>query len=375
MHYGGVSGTLKGNAEDQYLMVKTSCCPVGRLSPISFSANIMEKIEARISGVTEIGNYVVYDMDIRLNFQKFKFKEFQVSKRFSDFITFRRTLLGLGYAYIPELPSRYTSFLKNKEKNVDERKKSLINFTNYVLNDNDLRTHDEVLTFYHIPRSDINELKSGEKVHVYDKKLEIDSALKWIEVHKNVKSNIQNVRIRVNVNSSNNLGDSKKLLKSCENDIKNLQEYLKHSVELSVEEIKRRNQLLNSLITEITDLTSMIDHIMKPSSSSSNLNADTTYSSVSSKSISRRTFGKPVETEDTRKLSNSQFLKTQQLQMESQDHDLEELRQIITRQKQLGIAVNEELGIQNELLGGLDKQVDYSSDRMNLAKSKIKRFT
>lgn len=349
----------------------TSITFAGSVNELSFftkqKAQIMGKVETRISGVTEVGSYIVYDMDIRLSFQKFKFKEFQISKRFSDFITFRKTLLRLGYSYIPQLPSRYSAIFKSKDSTVAERKEGLINFSNYVLNDSELRSNEEVLSFYRIPKSDIDELKGSNAA--VDKRLDIDSASKWMEVYKRVKSNLQNARIRVN--STNNLNEVNTLVESSNSDLNKLKEYLGQSIELSADEIKRRNQLLNSLSTEITDIKSIIK-IMKPVSKSSPevVNESSLY-----KNTSRRTFGKPVETEESRKLNNSQFLQTQQVEMQSQDERLQELYQIVTRQKQLGIAVNEELSIQNELLDGLDKQIDHSSDRMNIAKSKIKKFT
>lgn len=331
----------------------------------------MEKIDVWISGVTDVGNYTLYDMKVRLNFDKFKFKEFQVSKRFSDFITFRKSLCNEGYAYIPELPSRFTSFLKSNESIIAERKEALLKLTNYVLNDDELRAIDQVLLFYHIPNADMKELKATIKesgnVNL-EYKVDIDSSSNWAEVYRNVKSQIQNIRIKIN--SSDNAVEITQALKTTDLETIKLKKYLDHSEDLSVEERKRRYQLLNSLITETSDLLNMVKLIRKDENTSNPVsNASTT------RTTSRRTFGKPVETEDTRKLNNSEFLQSQQLQMKSQDQDLEELRGIIMRQKQLGIAVNDELNIQSELLDGLDKHVDYSSDRMNLAKSKIKRFT
>ncbi|TID30338.1 hypothetical protein CANINC_001040 [Pichia inconspicua] len=324
----------------------------------------MGKFETRITGTTEVGDYIVYDIDIRLSFQKFKFKEFKISKRFSDFIKFRKTLLNLGYSFVPKLPSRYTTIFKNKNTIIQERKEGLIIFSDYVLNDPELREIDEVLLFYRIPKSDINELKANNKVT--EKNSEIDSSTKWMEIYKRVKSNIQNARIRVN--STNNLNEVESLVDSGESDLNSLKEYLDHSIELSNEEIKRRNQLLNSLSTEISDIKNMIK-IIKPTSIESN-ESNNFYTKTS-----RRTFGKPVETDESKKLNNGDFLQIQKVEIQSQDERLQELHQIIARQKQLGITVNEELSIQNELLDGLDKHIDKSADRLNIAKSKVKKFT
>lgn len=77
---------------------------------------------------------------------------------------------------------------------------------------------------------------------------------------------------------------------------------------------------------------------------------------------SGRVLGK--ETERTRELDNKGVLQLQRETMEDQDMGLEELRKIVARQKELGIAINGELQVQNDLLKLADEDVDryVSSD-------------
>lgn len=44
------------------------------------------------------------------------------------------------------------------------------------------------------------------------------------------------------------------------------------------------------------------------------------------------------------------------------------------RQKQIGVAVNEELSIQNELLDNLNQEVDQSTAKMRVAKNRVNKI-
>lgn len=71
---------------------------------------------------------------------------------------------------------------------------------------------------------------------------------------------------------------------------------------------------------------------------------------------SGRVLGK--ETERTRELDNQGVLQLQRETMEDQDMGIEELRKIVARQRELGIAINGELQVQNDLLKLADEDAD-----------------
>jgi regulator of vacuolar morphogenesis len=68
---------------------------------------------------------------------------------------------------------------------------------------------------------------------------------------------------------------------------------------------------------------------------------------------SGRVLGK--ETERTRELDNQGVLQLQRETMQQQDMSVEELLKIVRRQKELGIQINEELEVQNEMLRMVDE--------------------
>src|SRR5207244_5440108 len=76
---------------------------------------------------------------------------------------------------------------------------------------------------------------------------------------------------------------------------------------------------------------------------------------------SRRVFGNvramPAETEQTRGLDNEGLVKLQKQAMEDQDQHVERFTAILNRQKHIGLAIGNELEIQNELLSELDDRI------------------
>ena len=90
-----------------------------------------------------------------------------------------------------------------------------------------------------------------------------------------------------------------------------------------------------------------------------------------------RVFGAPpppVETEETRPLDGNGLLQLQQAKIDDQDTNLAQLTAILQRQKHLGLAINAEIGQQNELLDQLDRDVDRYGDKLGAAKKQMNRL-
>lgn len=105
------------------------------------------------------------------------------------------------------------------------------------------------------------------------------------------------------------------------------------------------------------------------------------YSSSSSSSphqqAPHRTLGKQttvVETEATRGQSDSDLFASQQAQFDRQYAALGDLTAILRRQKQMGMAINQELLEQNELLDGLDEEVRETQQKLSRNEGQIKRL-
>ncbi|ODV86576.1 hypothetical protein CANARDRAFT_217971 [[Candida] arabinofermentans NRRL YB-2248] len=305
-------------------------------------------IDVSIPTVTALDDYLLYNVEVTIsNDNKGTYK---VSKRFSDFVEFKKRLEHALQRPIPYgLPSKYSSLYKRTDMITNERKQGLTQFLHGILNDNDIRSHSTVLAFLGLP--EMNLLTSSTAVV-------IDSSAKWMDNLKALKSILQDVRSKMFSNS--NIVDCKKSLNACQARIEQLREYLKVQNELGQGELRRRTEMLDSNVRDYDELSSLL--------------IDLSVTPTTRAPLNQRTLGKPKETEFTKSLDNPALLQQQQLQMAQQDQDLEGLRGIIQRQKQIGTAINEELGIQNDLLKGLRNQVDSSEDKMNNARRKINKI-
>lgn len=82
-----------------------------------------------------------------------------------------------------------------------------------------------------------------------------------------------------------------------------------------------------------------------------------------------------VETNVTRPLSDAQLLQHQtDTQMRAQDAQAEQLAKILARQKQLGLAIHDELTEQTELLNHLSTDVQNTRTRMDQAQKRMARL-
>ena len=91
---------------------------------------------------------------------------------------------------------------------------------------------------------------------------------------------------------------------------------------------------------------------------------------------SARVFGaaKPQETEQTRPLDNHGLVQLQETKVQQQDSQLSQLSTILQRQKHLGLAINQEIGEQNEMLDDLTNEVDRVGGKLSNAKKQMNRL-
>ena len=103
------------------------------------------------------------------------------------------------------------------------------------------------------------------------------------------------------------------------------------------------------------------------------LAASTSASSLTLGGNSSRKFGVITgeETDQTRALDNSGLLQLQKSTMVHQDTALDELLGIIRRQKEVGMAIGQELEGQNTMLEELDEEVDRTESRLKVADRRL----
>ena len=89
-----------------------------------------------------------------------------------------------------------------------------------------------------------------------------------------------------------------------------------------------------------------------------------------------RVFGasQPKETEITRPLDNQGLVSLQKTQIQQQDDQLSQITTILQRQRQLGLAINNEITGQIDILNDLSNEVDKVGDKLTSTSKLMKRL-
>lgn len=151
-------------------------------------------------------------------------------------------------------------------------------------------------------------------------------------------------------------------------------------------ELRRRRDLLGSAKVEKEGLeklaVSLAVKSQGASTSSANGGAVATQqdkNALFGPGLSRpsgRVLGAPVpETERTRELDNEGVLQLQKQMMQDQDLDVDELAKIVRRQKEMGLAIQSELELQNDMLKRVDQDVDRVRGKIDVAKKRVGKIS
>ena len=166
------------------------------------------------------------------------------------------------------------------------------------------------------------------------------------------------------------------MITALEQGLKNLGQQSWGSEKLGDGELRRRKDLVSSAKREKEGLEDLL------SAMAAKAQLDKTVASVQDKHAlmgstapkqSGRVLGK--ETDRTRALDNQGVLQLQKQLMQEQDEDVMVLAQAVQRQKELSISIQEELVVQNEMLGMLDEDATRVQGKMDVAKKRIGKIS
>ncbi len=88
-----------------------------------------------------------------------------------------------------------------------------------------------------------------------------------------------------------------------------------------------------------------------------------------------RVLGAPLpETESTRELDNEGVVQLQRRLMEDQDQDVESLARIVRRQKEMGLAIKDEVDMQTQMLDQLDLDMNRADAKIKVAKDRARKL-
>jgi regulator of vacuolar morphogenesis len=350
---------------------------------------------ATVSNTTK--PYTIYNIRLRL-----PLRSFTIQKRYSDFSSLHDSLTSqAGSAPPVALPSK--SWFARTVANPDlteERRRGLEQYLRTINEGEDSRWRNTSAwrSFLNLPSSlsSQSSTKSGALHSVLSGPggagAPITDATVWLDCHRDVKTQLHDARLhltsRDQASSPQKQHEASAAAKSClvkvGGMINALEEGLKNiqgnsggwgSQKLGDGEVRRRKDLIATARKEKEGLEDLLNAMVTKSKLDNAVAAmHDTHSLVGTKPrTSGRVLGK--ETAETRELDNNGVLQLQKQKMSDQDLDVEELRKIVQRQRELGIAINNELEVQNDMLRMVDEDTDRVQAKMDIAKKRIGKIS
>ncbi|KLO13933.1 syntaxin [Schizopora paradoxa] len=341
--------------------------------------------------------HIVYRIQVRASV-----RSWQMWRRYSEFVDLNADLTKETGSLPPcTLPPKHALSnplwrSRTDEKMLQEREDGLEKYLRAILSSKDdvWRESSAFKAFLGVPLGRQGTLEGGSSS-------EFTSA-SWLDEHVDLQSKIREIRADVNKRDSlSDRGDvsaahttnvmAKKKLAGILTRLGTLTEGVRSLAMggMSEGEVQRRSDMVARLQDDCEKLSKMLIIARSSTRSSSMLGADkeapvearsnlfSGAASTASKPFGR-VFGAPAaepqETAVTRPLDDEGLVQLQQVQMDQQDQQLSQLSSILLRQKQLGLAIHQEVAEQNELLDGLSGDVDRTGTKLDAARKQLRRL-
>ncbi|KAI9843768.1 MAG: hypothetical protein M1837_006129 [Sclerophora amabilis] len=345
--------------------------------------------------------HTVYNISLRL-----PLRSFVLQKRYSDFTTLNQSLTSeAGSAPPTTLPSKswFTSTTSSPEL-TEERRKGLEAYLKAINEDDDTRWRSTSAwrTFLNLPSSASSANSSRAGVSLQNRLTSpagagapITDPTIWLDCHRDLKTHLHDARLhlqrRDQAETSQGQHESsaaaKRSLVRAGGMIAALGQGLKvfgdadqsswGSEKLGEGELRRRRDLVSTARKEKEGLETLAHSLAGNNTAgglSGNSNAGAA-ATVKDKSAllgrpngsqhslaggrGGRVLGAPLpETEQTRELDNDGVLQLQKHLMEDQDVSVEQLTKGVHRLKELGVAINEELLVQADMIKMTDEDAE-----------------
>lgn len=332
------------------------------------------KCEVSIDDVELVDKkYAVYFINVKVIRAPNDVTEYRSRKRFNDFVQLKKHLEAEFCTDLPyELPGRKFSWVSRGNSCdpdvIEERRSKLRVFLSDLLNDSfDTRWRSSpiVAHFLNMPsvwdkvpsnaqKRDYAGITAGGSIDT-----DCRDPAKWLDILRDCKTDM----------SSNNIKQIMKHRLTLAKLEKGLQ-YIEANQLVSKIECERRKLLVNTLKKDLNDVQKL------PASYSDDPKAlpfppDNYPRREDPKIIGGRKLG---ESHDTKGLSNHQLLQLDKSCVQDQDEQLHSLHQIVQRQKEISLALNQELEAQNEMLDMFQEEAHQSANKLRMANRNAVRF-
>lgn len=313
---------------------------------------------------------------------KLPLRNITVIRRYSEFITLVEDLskdLGINTKQFPyKLPPK-SQFWKLKTELIELRRNALCEFLNCVVTDRELQNHPIVHQFLQIPgqfkfppRLFANEETSYDESHLEIIDTDIDK-FSWLDYLRRYRDYFSKLSSLISSYSITQKADLRSRMNSFLlpniDRLANCLEKLKNEKQISLKEYETRKSSVDSLKS---DFLVLLNHrIFSRPSSEKHVSSSNRLGRVLGASQDQYPL---TENSKTVNLSNKELL-GQQLQVHRlQDEELNELRKIIRRQREIGEVIKTEVDEQNELLDGFNEDIERTGQKLHKARQDAKRI-
>lgn len=347
--------------------------------------------------------YTVYNISLRL-----PLRSYSIQKRYSDFLAFSDSLTqSVGAAPPATIPPKsWFSKTVSSPELTETRRKGLETYLQTINSCDDGRWRNTPIwrTFLNLPSTFTTQNTKASTLHNILTGASKDSPITdptiWNDTHRELKQNLHDARLNLTTRdqastpqkqheasaaAKSSLVRAGTLISALDDGLTHIQK-LPASQRLGAGELRRRKDLLSAAkkdkealenllnaMTQKSKLDSAVANISEHTdlitpTGGSNSNTPNLLKSPTGPSRGR-VLGK--ETKETRELDNQGLLQLQKQKMQEQDLDVDEIRKIVQRQRELGVAINQELEVQNEMLKMVDEDVDRVQGKIDVAKKRI----
>ena len=337
--------------------------------------------------------YTIYNITLRL-----PLRSFTLQKRYSDFTTLHSLLTSQAGAAPPApLPSKswFTRTVSSPEL-AEERRKGLEAYLKAINESDDERWRNTSAwrTFLNLPsntlsRSNTSTLHSA--LNGPGGSHPITDPVVWLDHHRDLKAQLHDARLHLtrrdqastaqaqheaSAQAKKSLVRAGTMLQTLDTGLASLSSASSWGTpRLGEGELRRRRDLLSSAKREKEGLENLLSAMAAKSVVDKTVadKSDSVALLGPAKPASGRVLGK--ESDKTRALDNQGVLQLQKQMMQEQDEDVMVLARAVARQKELGQQIQEELVVQNEMLGMLDEDVTRVQGKMDVARKRIGKIS
>jgi len=361
-------------------------------------------IPSTIISNTESKPFTLYNITLRL-----PLRSFVVQKRYSDFAALHSALTSqVGVPPPAPLPAKkWIKSTVSSPELTELRRQGLEAYLRAIAESPDRRWRDTKIwrSFLSLPSSSASASAASAAGMISTAAVGAADPTVWLDMHREMKSCLHGAQSHLtrrdgayeshNTSAAAEAGAAAKkelvkagtLLSSLSDGLR----AIKDSSRLGEGEIRRRKDLLGAARVEREGLEKLSNTISPslnvgrgglrdgPSwgvDKTSLLKGASMSSSTSSgPRPGGRVIGAPLpETDQTRELDNTQLLSLQKRVLTEQDQNVDQLTAIVRRQKEIGLAIKDEVDRQTEMLDMMSDDVDRVGNKIRVAKNRTRNL-